>query len=119
MSSLSTPYAMYSLVALSLKVDANNFVNIVENLSKEDVLVVVHLLDPQLPKCVQLNSMLHNLASVEFRRTKFLSLDLSENEIEVDRLALPMLQLYRNGDLVETIAPVHMEVIVMISPRPL
>ena len=94
------------------QVDANNFVNIVENLAKEGTIVVVHLFDPSLAKSIQLHEMLVSLATVEFQRTKFLCLDISESKIEVDKVALPMLQLYQNGELVDTIAPVHLEVLI-------
>ena len=85
-----------------------------ENLAKENVLVVVHLFDPHSTKSIELQDMLVSLAPVEFQGTKFLCLDICKNNIEVDKVALPMLQVYQNGELMDTIAPVHLEVLIVM-----
>ena len=89
--------------------------SIVDNLAKEDVTVVVHLFAPDLTHCVELHSMLNSLAAIEFQHTKFVCLDIAKNNIKVDKVALPMLQLYRGGDLVDTVAAVHLEVDISVD----
>ena len=41
--------------------------------------------------------------------------DIAKNNIKVDKVALPMLQLYRGGDLVDTVAAVHLEVDISVD----
>ena len=105
----------YLLLIFFVQVDADNFVSIVDNLAKEDVTVVVHLFAPDLTHCVELHSMLNSLAAIEFQHTKFVCLDIAKNNIKVDKVALPMLQLYRGGDLVDTVAAVHLEVDISVD----
>ena len=88
--------------------------SIVDDLADEDISVVIHLFDPSLPNCTKLDNILDSLAASGFQRIKFLRMNISKTAFAVDKIALPILQIYKGGDHVETITNVHMEVILSI-----
>lgn len=89
------------------EVDSTDFVDMVD---KEDprVYVVVHLYETSVQNCVRLNVQLEELAS---RRpdVKFLRMNASLNQIAIDRIALPILTVYRGGNTVNTFAALDQE----------
>jgi hypothetical protein len=83
-------------------VDTQDFVDEVD---KEDprTAVVVHLYEPSVQHCVRLNRFLDEL-SRSMKHVKFLRMKASSNEIEVDIVALPILNIYRGGELITVLA---------------
>jgi len=89
------------------EVDSTDFSDMVD---KEDarVFVVVHLYETSLQSCVRLNVHLEQLAA---RRpdVKFLRMNASLNQVTIDRIALPILTVYRGGKTVDTFAALDQE----------
>jgi len=71
----------------------------VDELEKEDprVRVVVHLYEPSVSVCTRLNRILDEIAPL-MTSVKFLRLQAKANDVAVDRVALPILQVYRAGE---------------------
>ena len=85
-----------------LDVDTSNFL---EEVEKEDsrVVVIVHLYEPSIPTCVRMNRFLEEI-STSMRDIKFLRMSASANLIEVDRLTLPILNIYKGGEIFTVLA---------------
>uniref|UniRef100_A0A7S3GW90 Phosducin domain-containing protein n=1 Tax=Spumella elongata TaxID=89044 RepID=A0A7S3GW90_9STRA len=84
------------------EVRAEDFVQEVEG-EKRNVVVVVHLYEPSVQTCIRLNVLLDEIAASQ-PTIKFLRMQASSNEIVVDRVALPILTVYRGGETIETLA---------------
>mmetsp|Transcript_31216 Transcript_31216/g.52681 ORF Transcript_31216/g.52681 Transcript_31216/m.52681 type:complete len:325 (+) Transcript_31216:37-1011(+) len=84
-----------------------DFLNEIE---EEDarVIVAVHLYEPGIQSCTRMNEILQEIA-ITFPHVKFLRMQASSNTIEVDKVALPIITLYRNGETVDTIAGIAAE----------
>ncbi len=63
------------------------------------VFVVVHLFEPSVLSCIRMNRILDEIAHT-WPHVKFLRMHASRHEIEVDRMTLPILTLYRAGETV-------------------
>lgn len=69
------------------------------------VWVVVHLYEPALQVCVRMNNLLEEIAT-KMTHVKFLRMQCSSNAIEIDRVALPTLTIYRGGNMQQTLAAI-------------
>ncbi|KAI9184661.1 hypothetical protein H9P43_003716 [Blastocladiella emersonii ATCC 22665] len=65
----------------------------------KQVSVVVHVYEPYIPECQRLNRHLTELAT-RYGHAKFLRIRAAAADPDLDHLALPVLQVYRAGDLV-------------------
>jgi hypothetical protein len=68
-----------------------------------DVTVLVTLFDRGVVACVKLNKYLEELARTQFKHVKMIRMDASESAdcgISIDRVALPILQVYFHGEFV-------------------
>lgn len=73
-------------------------------------IVVVHLFEPSLHCCNSMNRILEELAAdAAYLHVKFIRMEASANGLEVDRLTLPILQLYRGGAVATTLAGIAHE----------
>eukprot|EP01041_Mallomonas_annulata_P001584 gene1584-3061_t len=83
------------------EVDATDFLDQVD---KEDnrVIVMVHLYETSVQSCVRLNRHMEELA-VRRPDWKLLRMNASSNSIEIDRIAMPILTIYRGGRVVNTL----------------
>ncbi|KAJ1432000.1 thioredoxin-like protein [Ochromonadaceae sp. CCMP2298] len=72
------------------------------------VIIAVHLYEPGLQVCVRMNEMLSHIAAAT-PHVKFLCMQGSSNEIEVDRVTLPIITLYRKGETVSTLVGIAAE----------
>jgi hypothetical protein len=88
-------------------VSSSDFVEQVEKVDSR-VWVIVHLFEPAISTCVRLNRILEEIA-MNMRNVKFLRMQCSTNGIDIDRVAMPMMQLYRGGENVQTIAGITVE----------
>jgi hypothetical protein len=72
------------------------------------VFVVVHLFEPSVLSCIRMNRLLEEIAHTH-RNVKFLRMHASVNEIEVDRMTLPILTVYKGGETVAVHAGIAAE----------
>lgn len=89
-------------------VDTSDFIEQVEN-EDSRVVVVVHVFEPAISSCVRINRFLEEIAATSMQNVKFLRMQASSNQIEVDRVALPILNIYKGGELVQALVAVANE----------
>lgn len=84
------------------EVDSSDFL---EEIDLEDVrvLVVVHLYESSVNSCTRMNRFIEEIAR-SMSHIKFLRMHASRNEIELDRMTLPILNIYRGGKSVTVLA---------------
>lgn len=70
--------------------------------------VLVHLYEPSIRSCVALNRYLEDIAA-KHPTCKFLRMKASASGIHIDRVAFPMLTLYRAGETVQVFAGLEEE----------
>ena len=81
-----------------------------EEVDNEDsrVIVVVHLYETSVQSCIRMNRFLEEMCRT-MPEIKFLRMSASSNEIEVDRLTLPILNIYRGGNCETVLAGIAEE----------
>ena len=81
-----------------------------EEIDSEDVrvLVIVHLYEPSVNSCTRMNRFIEEIAR-SMSSIKFLRMHASRNEIELDRMTLPILNIYRGGKSVTVLAGIAEE----------
>mmetsp|Transcript_25700 Transcript_25700/g.24564 ORF Transcript_25700/g.24564 Transcript_25700/m.24564 type:complete len:299 (+) Transcript_25700:147-1043(+) len=81
-----------------------------EEIDNEDprVVVVVHLYEPSVQSCTRMNRFLEEMART-MSDIKFLRMHASSNEIELDRMTLPILNIYKAGNSVTVLAGIAEE----------
>lgn len=81
-----------------------------EEIDCEDprVIVVVHLYEPTVSSCTRMNRFIEEIART-MTEIKFLRMHASRNEIELDRMTLPILNIYRGGKIVTVLAGIAEE----------
>ena len=72
------------------------------------VVVVLHLYEPSVPTCTRLNRILDELAG-SMPQVKFLRMPAADNGMAVDRVALPILSLYRGQESLGVLAAIAHE----------
>lgn len=80
---------------------------LVEQLESVDkrVFVVVHLYEPGITSCVRMNRILEDIShSPSMTHVMFLRMACSRNGLKIDRVAFPMVSIYRGGILEQTFA---------------
>lgn len=84
--------------------------NFLEEIDCEDprVIVVVHLYEPTVSSCTRMNRFIEEMART-MTELKFLRMHASRNEIELDRMTLPILNIYRGGKIVTVLAGIAEE----------
>ena len=90
-------------------ISIDTFADLIDSEAAADVFVVVHLLCSSISHCARLQGMLDELSAEEFKYTKFISISAEEAGVVLDRVAFPILQFYKRGELVHTIAAAHVE----------
>jgi hypothetical protein len=88
-------------------VDTNDFIEEVDQADPRTI-VVVHLYEPSVQFCIRMNRFLEEI-SRSMPKIKFLRMKASQNEIEVDRMTLPILNIYRAGEVVSVLAGIAAE----------
>ena len=89
------------------EVSTADFLEEVETVDKR-VVVVVHLYESSVQACVRMNRFLEEMVRT-MPEIKFLRMHASSNQIEVDRLTLPILNIYRAGECEAVLAGVAEE----------
>jgi thioredoxin-like negative regulator of GroEL len=85
-------------------INGTEFVQEVEQVDHR-IFVLVHLYESGISSCIRMHRILEELArQSNFQHVKFVRMACSNNGIEIDRIAFPMISLYRGGELVETIS---------------
>ena len=81
-----------------------------EEIDSEDVrvLVIVHLYEPSVNSCTRMNRFIEEIAR-SMSSIKFLRMHASRNEIELDRMTLPILNIYKGGKSVTVLAGIAEE----------
>lgn len=81
-----------------------------EEIDNEDprVVVVVHLYEPSVNSCTRMNRFIEEMART-MSQIKFLRMHASSNEIELDRMTLPILNIYRGGKSITVLAGIAEE----------
>lgn len=90
-----------------IDVSSQDFLTEVD-LADSRVFVIVHLYEPSVLTCVRMNRILDELAHLN-QNVKFMRMAASNNMIEVDRMALPILTVYKGGATVEVHAGIAEE----------
>lgn len=88
-------------------VDAEQFVDAIETPDPR-VTVCVHLYDPAVPACARLNRLLDEVAPA-MPHVHFLRLPAGSGGMQLDRATLPILSLYRGGEMHKMLAAVAQE----------
>ena len=65
--------------------------------------IVVHMFEASVSACILLNRILEELAT-RWTEVRFLRIQASNTNLLIDRVALPALSIYRNGDLITVLA---------------
>jgi hypothetical protein len=81
-----------------------------EEIDEEDprVVVVVHLYEPSIQSCTRMNRFIEEMAR-SMSQIKFLRMHASSNEIILDRMTLPILNIYQGGKSVTVLAGIAEE----------
>ena len=81
-----------------------------EEIDNEDprVIVIVHLYEPTVNSCTRMNRFIEEMART-MSEIKFLRMHASSNEIELDRMTLPILNIYKGGKSVTVLAGIAEE----------
>lgn len=81
-----------------------------EEVDNEDqrVVVVVHLYESSVQSCVRMNRFLEEMCRT-MPEIKFLRMNASSNQIEVDRVTLPILNIYKAGNCETVLAGIAEE----------
>ena len=88
-------------------VDASELASALDDADSRTV-VAVHLYEPSIPTCARLNRILDELAAA-MPTLLFLRMPASANGVSVDRVALPMVSLYRGGESLGALAAITHE----------
>ena len=72
-------------------------------------MIVVHLYEASVQSCVRMNNILEELAEDKFKHVKFLRYDGTTNDLGLDRMTLPILMVYRDGEPLEVLAGLEQE----------
>jgi hypothetical protein len=89
------------------EVSTADFLEEVETEDKR-VVVVVHLYESSVQACVRMNRFLEEMVRT-MPEIKFLRMHATSNQIEVDRLTLPILNIYRAGECEAVLAGIAEE----------
>jgi len=82
--------------------DVDTFINEVDNVD-QNVIVIVHLYDPDVHTCLRLNKMLEEICETMIN-IKFVRMQTS-----IDKVALPIINIYKGGEVVTVIAAIAAE----------
>lgn len=85
----------------------SDFIDEVEKVDPR-VFVIVHLYETSIPSSVRMNRFLEEIAR-DKPNFKFLRMNASSSGIEIDRVTLPILNIYKNGESVDVIAGIAVE----------
>jgi hypothetical protein len=88
-------------------VDASELASALDDADSR-IVVAVHLYEPSIPTCARLNRILDELAAA-MPTLLFLRMPASANGVSVDRVALPMVSLYRGGESLGALAGIAHE----------
>jgi thiol-disulfide isomerase/thioredoxin len=71
-----------------------------------DSYVVIHLFQPHIAPCLKINSYLGQIAR-KYPLTKFCTIKSTDAKAELDEIGLPVVLVYRAGELIHNIIRVH------------
>ena len=82
----------------------------IEEIDREDprTVVVVHLYEPSVSSSTRMNRFIEEMART-MTSIKFLRMHASRNEIAIDRMTLPILNIYRGGKSITVLAGIAEE----------
>jgi len=85
-----------------IDVDIDNFITEIDNVDS-NVIVIVHLYDPDVHTCLRLNKILEEICETMITM-KFIRMQTS-----LDKVALPIINIYKGGEIVTVIAAIAAE----------
>lgn len=90
-----------------IDITSDSFNEEVDNVDAR-VFVIVHVYERGISSCNTMNGYLTSIASTMIN-TKFIRICASENDIEIDRIILPCLNIYKGGELLVSLNTLEIE----------